>query len=96
MDGAGNLFVAVSWYDSLSGCRIRKISSDGFITRVAGTVPDGYSGDGGPATEAKLKCEGNDGVGNYSLIAADTAGNVYVADAFNNAIRILRPINSPF
>jgi hypothetical protein len=95
VDGAGNLFVAVSWYDSLGGCRIRKISSDGFITRVAGTVPDGYSGDGGPATEAKLKCEGNGG-GNYSLIAADTAGNVYVADTFNNAIRILRPINGPF
>jgi hypothetical protein len=31
-----------------------------------------------------------------SSIAADTAGNVYIADSFNNVIRILRPVNGPF
>ena len=43
----------------------------------------GFSGDGGSALQAALS---------YPIaVAADATGNVYVADAGNNAIRVLRP-----
>ena len=59
--------------------RIRKISSDGTISTIAGTGQAGFSGDGGPATSARL----NDPYG----LAADTAGNLYIADQGNQRIR---------
>jgi uncharacterized protein (TIGR03437 family) len=86
LDGAGNLFIADSYYN-----RIRKVSRDGTLTTVAGNGPwgdqGGYSGDGGPAISAALS--GPHG------IAVDGAGNVYVADSGNNAVRVLRPAKSP-
>ncbi|HEX8517110.1 MAG TPA: hypothetical protein VF868_13015 [Bacteroidia bacterium] len=59
---------------------IRKISTSGIITRIAGLPgPAGFSGDGGLATSAKL---------NFPIgIAVDTAGNVYIGDANNNRVR---------
>jgi uncharacterized protein (TIGR03437 family) len=77
VDGAGNLFIA----DGSN--RIRKVSPDGIITTVAGAGVFGYSGDGGPAASAQIS--GSEGV------AVDGAGNVYIADTGNNAIRVLRP-----
>ena len=60
--------------------RVRKVSSKtGIITTIAGTGVDGYSGDGGPATNAKI----HDPYGLYS----DHLGNVYFADNGNNVIR---------
>jgi len=63
---------------------VRKISTSGIITTIAGrhSAP-GYSGNGGPATAASL----NNPVG----IALDTAGNIYIADDHNNAIRKVTP-----
>src|SRR5947199_2102812 len=49
VDSAGNLFIADT-YNS----RIRKVSSSGIITTVAGNGGFGYSGDGGPAINAPL------------------------------------------
>jgi len=49
------------------------------ITTVAGNGTRGFSGDGGPATAAKL----ND----PKSIAVDSAGNLYIADVENNRIR---------
>jgi uncharacterized protein (TIGR03437 family) len=63
VDSTGTLFF-------MDGSRIRKVSSDGVIATVAGTGSPGYSGDGGPATKAKLL---------KGSLAVDNAGNVYIA-----------------
>jgi sugar lactone lactonase YvrE len=81
VDGAGNLYIA-----DYENHRIRKISPDGIITTIAGDGTAGYSGDGGPAIRASIGGEG------MMALAVDGAGNVYVADQTNNAIRILRPV----
>jgi uncharacterized protein (TIGR03437 family) len=78
LDGLGNLFIATA-------NAVQKVSSGGLISRVAGNGASGYSGDGGPATSASLWAGGG--------IAIDGAGNVYVADTVNNAVRVLRPTN---
>ena len=74
VDGEGNLYIA-EW----GGDRIRKVDTSGIITTVAGTGEGGPSGDGGPATSARLFTP--------SGVAVDSAGNLYIADAGNNRIR---------
>ncbi|MBW1817714.1 MAG: hypothetical protein JRJ60_11210, partial [Deltaproteobacteria bacterium] len=59
--------------------RIRKVDTQGIITTVAGNGIGGYSGDGGPATQARLNSP-------YGM-AADASGNLYIADYGNNRIR---------
>jgi hypothetical protein len=49
MDASGNLFIA-----DRDNARIRKVTPDGNITTVAGSGSTGFSGDGGPATSARL------------------------------------------
>ena len=78
VDQAGNLFIADQG-------RIRKVSANGTINTVAGDGTSGFSGDDGPATSAQIAYPQG--------VAVDGAGNVYVADTGNNAIRILRPID---
>lgn len=61
--------------------RIRRIDGEGIITTIAGNGRGGYSGDGGPATEASLRSP--------EQLWVDAVGNVYVADTFNNRIRMI-------
>ena len=49
VDARGNVYIA----DTLDHA-IRKVAPDGIITTLAGTGQPGYSGDGGPATQARL------------------------------------------
>lgn len=49
VSGRGNIYVA-----DQDAFRVRKITPDGTITAVAGTGAPGFSGDGGPATQATL------------------------------------------
>ncbi len=78
LDAARNLYIA----DQVNH-RIRKVNPDGIISTVAGNGERGFSGDGGPATDAKL---------NFPLgVAVDVTGNFYVADRFNNRIRMISP-----
>ena len=49
------------------------------ITTIAGTGAEGYSGDGGPATQATLN--------NLYSLQVDTNGDIYIVDRLNAAIR---------
>ncbi len=73
-DGRGNLFIA----DARNN-RIRRIDASGIVTTVAGGAGSGFSGDGGPASSARLA--------NPSAVALDPAGNLYIADTGNNVVR---------
>lgn len=69
--------------------RIRAVAPDGMIRTVAGTGPEtydptyagGYSGDGGPATAAKLK-------GPVDVAVADN-GKLFIADTQNSCVRVV-------
>ena len=82
VDAMGSLYIA-----ECAANRIRKVSVTGAVTTIAGTGTAGYSGDGGPATDAQLTCP--------SALAVDAIGNVYVAEPFNGVIRLLRPLPDP-
>ena len=77
-DAAGNIFIA-----DQSNHRVRKVNTVGIITTIAGSDSIGNSGDGGPATDARIESP----VG----IAVDAAGNVYVGDYNNNRVRRIDP-----
>ncbi len=70
----GSLYIADSFNN-----RIRRVSPDGIISTVAGTGDYGFSGDGGPATQAKLN--------NPKGVAVAPDGSLYIADSYNNSIR---------
>jgi len=63
--------------------RVRKVTADGIIRTVAGTGKEGFDGDGGPATAAKLNSP--------QSLGGDPQGRIYIGDEHNNAIRILEP-----
>jgi uncharacterized protein (TIGR03437 family) len=74
VDASGNLFIA----DTLNA-KVRKVSTSGVITTVAGSGTPGFGGDGGAAASAQLNLP----VG----VAVDAAGNVYIADFGNSLVR---------
>ena len=85
VDSAGNLYIADTGTN-----RIRKVSN-AVITTVAGNGTPGFSGDNGPATSAELNVIGAAEYGpfydNGGGVAVDSAGNLYIADTYNNRIR---------
>ncbi len=76
MDPSGNVYIA-----DVANNVIRRIATDGSISTFAGTGVAGYSGDGGPATEANLN--------EPYRVAADKSGNVYIADTGNSRVRVV-------
>lgn len=74
LDVVGNLFIA-----DLANSRVRKVDTNGIITTVAGKSGIGFSGDGGPATNAMLNSPQG--------VACDAIGNFYIADSYNRRIR---------
>ena len=76
VDTYGNIYIA-----DISNSRIRKVNASGIISTVAGDGTFGYSGDGGPATNAVLN--------GPRAVAVDTLGNIYIADTSNLVIRMI-------
>jgi gliding motility-associated-like protein len=78
-DNAGNMYIADVFHNV-----IRKVNSSGIISTLAGNGSLGYSGDGGPATSAKLYYPRN--------IIADNAGNIYFVDQYYSVIRMVNSL----
>lgn len=79
VDRIGNLFIA-----DTGNHHIHKVDTSGILSSIAGRYstildPFGYSGDGGPATNARFW--------NPSGIFGDNQGNIFIADMINNRIR---------
>ncbi|MFD9009901.1 RICIN domain-containing protein [Streptomyces sp. NPDC059552] len=74
MDSSGALYIA-----DCENHRVRKVTTDGTISTVAGSGVAGFSGDGGPAFAAQLSSP--------SAVAGDGAGGFYIADHGNHRIR---------
>jgi uncharacterized protein (TIGR03437 family) len=74
IDKSGNVFVADQFNN-----RIRKVTTGGTISTVAGNGTGGFTGDGSAATSAELF--------NPSGVAVDASGNLYISDTSNCVIR---------
>ncbi|GAB3252854.1 hypothetical protein GCM10027296_19590 [Chitinimonas naiadis] len=76
IDVAGNLYVA-----DTGNHAIRKVTPDGLVSTLAGTGIAGFQD--GPAAQAQF----NGPIG----VAVDKTGKVYVADTYNDRIRMITP-----
>ena len=77
VDGNDNVYIA-----DTNNNRIRLVDTSGNINTFAGSSdPAGYTGDHGDATDAKLNLP-------YG-VAIDVNNNVFIADTFNNVIRLV-------
>ena len=90
LDGAGNIYIADTGHN-----RIRMVcgaaatatiqgttcAGAGIISTIAGDGNAAYTGDGGPASNATVNHPG--------FVALDGAGNLYIADTGNNAVRAI-------
>jgi hypothetical protein len=74
-DAAGNVYIA-----SYSSSRVFRVDTAGNLTVLAGNGLCGYSGDGGPATQAEI-CDPR------GKVALDSSGDLFIADTYNCVIR---------
>ncbi len=78
-DSGGNLYIT-----DTGNQRIRKVSSDGSMSTVAGTGTAGFSGDGGSPLSAVLNAPWG--------VALDAAGSLYFSDSQNDRVRRISPV----
>jgi uncharacterized protein (TIGR03437 family) len=81
VDSAGDLFIADTGHN-----QIREIPSGGQLTTIGGNGNCCYAGDGGPPTAAALNLPQG--------LAADASGDIFIADAGNNAVRAIEPASA--
>ncbi len=72
LDATGRLLIG-------QAAGVVRVEGGGTITRIAGTPDAGFSGDGGPATVARLTTVGG--------VAADASGALYISDVSNRRLR---------
>ena len=77
VDATGNLFIS----DAEAGGNIRKIDTNGIISRVAGKSSPPWSSDGGAAINANFQTP--------YMLALDGNGNIFVADQLHNSVRMV-------
>lgn len=83
-DAAGNTSSPATWDWTIVSQPPPPPPPTGIISRVAGLGgTSGFSGDGGPATSARLRAP--------RTMAADSAGNLYITDTENNRVRKVDP-----
>lgn len=82
IDANGNLYITTG---SSENSFVSKVSPDGTVNAIVGSPTgfSGFSGDGGPATNAQLGFNYLSPAG----IAVDSAGNLYIADTGNSRVR---------
>jgi sugar lactone lactonase YvrE len=83
LDGAGNLYVADTSNDTIR--KLTPVGTNWVVTTIAGQAQAGGSTDGG-GLDARFDLP-------YG-IAADTNGNLYVADTYNHTIRLIAPADT--
>jgi len=76
VDRSGRIYIADTYNQ-----RIRVVDNNGIISTVAGTGTQGYGGNGGEATKAELNFPNG--------VAVDGSGKIYVADTYNQCIRVV-------
>src|ERR1035441_2584732 len=76
VDAAGNVYIS-----DRGNKRVRQMTLDGTIRTVAGTGEEGFSGDGGSATNAALR--------QPLAVAVDRHGNLYISDGGNFRVRMM-------
>jgi sugar lactone lactonase YvrE len=74
LDDKGDLYIS-----DIGAHRVFRLDPQGRLSVIAGTGEGGFSGDGGPATEAQLNAP--------HALAFDAEGNLLIADSFNHRIR---------
>lgn len=81
LDAEGNMYISDTgdYCIGPGGDTVRKVDPHGTITTVAGIGEPGFSGDGGPATKARLDFP--------NAVAVDREGNLYISDGLNYRIR---------
>jgi hypothetical protein len=77
-DSIGNLYIA-----DYGNNRLRKVTTDGIISTIAGNGGPGSGGDGNPATIAAL--------GTPDGVAIDRSGNIYVSEFNRYRVRKISP-----
>ena len=61
--------------------RVRRVEDDGRLVTLAGTGRQGFDGDGGPATEARLRFP--------EALFVDPSGRLFIVDGGNHAVRVV-------
>src|SRR5262249_39289669 len=87
-DSSGNTYF-------VSSNSVFRVDANGGLTRIAGNIKPGYSGDGGPAIDAQLSTDNlvNGVLQPYEPggLAVDSKGNLYISDGGNARVRRISP-----
>jgi uncharacterized protein (TIGR03437 family) len=86
LDGAGGIYFEEAPNPGVLGNSIiRYITPGGILKTIAGNGKPGYTGDGGPATQASIEMLARTGM------LLDKSGNLFFSDSLNGVVRVISP-----